>query len=237
MSDAGLEIVAVDVIDDAGAVYSSIEHAYRSTYGRIRIVVDYLAAAVLVCVLSPLILAIALAVRLDSPGPAFFRQERAGRHGRPFVIVKFRTLSVKAPQYSLKLAADDPHITRMGNALRRSGLDEIPQLWNVLRGEMALIGPRPEQLPLLELYQPWMRARMQVKPGMTGWWQIHHRDGAPLHLNIEKDLYYIENQSLWLDAQIVRSTLAIVLMGILSMARFAGAALRRRLSREAGPRG
>src|SRR5439155_2936569 len=143
---------------------------------------------------SPLFLAIAILVRLDSPGPILFCQRRVGKGGKEFTIFKFRTLHADAPEFSLKMPEADPLVTRIGRVLRRSGLDELPQLWNVVRGEMALIGPRPEQAQLIGLYQPWQLKRHCVRPGITGWWQIHHRDGAPLHRNVDKDLYYIEHQ-------------------------------------------
>ena len=98
--------------------------------------------------------------------------------------------------------------------LRPSGLDELPQLWNVVRGEMAMIGPRPEQLELIDLYEPWQRQRHLIKPGITGWWQIHHRDGVPLHLNVEKDIYYIRHQGPWIDGKIVAGTCKVILAGL-----------------------
>jgi lipopolysaccharide/colanic/teichoic acid biosynthesis glycosyltransferase len=102
----------------------------------------------------------------------------------------------------------------MGRFLRRTGLDELPQLWNVVRGDMAIIGPRPEQADLIELYEPWQHERHVVRPGITGWWQIHHRDGSPLHLNVDKDLYYIQNQGPWIDGLIVLGTGRIMLAGL-----------------------
>jgi lipopolysaccharide/colanic/teichoic acid biosynthesis glycosyltransferase len=155
----------------------------------------------------------ALAIRIGSPGPVLFRQRRVGLRGRPFTIYKFRTMSVDAPAYSYKVPMSDERITRVGVWLRRSGLDELPQLFNVLRGEMSLIGPRPEQPFIVQQFQPWQHARHQVKPGITGWWQIHHRNDVPLHLNLDYDMYYLQHQSFKLDCQIVWRTLAIVLLG------------------------
>ena len=182
----------------------------KARYQAIRTAVDPLSAAFLLVVCAPLMLAVWSAIRLSSPGPALFRQRRAGKHGKPFTILKFRTMRPDAPAYSVKVADHDPHITTVGRFLRRSGLDELPQLWNVVRGEMAIIGPRPEQLALIDLYEPWQHQRHLVKPGITGWWQIHHRDSVPLHLNVDKDLYYIRNQGFWIDLMILVGTIKVV---------------------------
>lgn len=200
----------------------------NSRYRFVREVVDRVVAALLLVVLLPLMLVIAAAVRLDSPGPVFFRQRRAGRYAQPFTIVKFRTMSVLAPKSSLKVSDDDPRVTRVGRLLRRSGLDEIPQLWNVLKGEMAVIGPRPEQIALMGYYQPWHHERHLIKPGVTGWWQVHHRDSVPMHLNIDKDLHYVRFQSLALDAAILARTMRIALVGLLVARRSPGLPARRR---------
>jgi len=185
-----------------------------SYYRALRTVADWILASTLLVACAPFLAVIALAVCIDSPGPPIFLQRRVGKHGKPFTILKFRTLQVGTPPYSLKVAEHHSAVTRIGRFLRRSGLDELPQLWNVIRGEMAIIGPRPEQLELIELYEPWQHRRHLVRPGITGWWQIHHRDAIPLHLNVDKDLYYIQNQGLWIDGLIVIGTLRIVLAGL-----------------------
>jgi len=187
-----------------------------SGYRRFRNAFDRLAAACLLLIVSPLIVAIALAILLDSSGPIFFLQCRAGRFAKPFKIIKFRTMSTSAPESSLKVAPDNPCITRVGRFLRHSGIDELPNLWNVVRGDMALIGPRPEQCALLDYYRRWQHLRHLVKPGITGWWQIHHRDSEPMHLNVEKDIYYVCNQSPALDARIVLGTLKVLVQALLS---------------------
>ncbi|MGH7903235.1 MAG: sugar transferase [Candidatus Dormibacteraceae bacterium] len=186
----------------------------RSAYAAARSVIDLLLALAALILLSPVLLAIAVVTTLDSPGPVFFRQMRAGRSGRPFAIIKFRTMHADSPHYSDKVPESDPHITRFGGILRRSGLDEVPQLLNVVRGEMALIGPRPEQMPLLSRYEPWQLDRHLVKPGITGWWQVHHRDGIPMYQNVARDLYYIENMGPKLDLIIVGKTLAVLTCGL-----------------------
>lgn len=184
--------------------------AAASRYRWIRESVDPIVAAVLLVLLSPILLLIAIAVRIDSAGPIFFRQRRVGWYGSLFTMLKFRTMSVTAPRSSLKMADDHPAITRVGRWLRRTGVDELPNLWNVMEGDMALIGPRPEQADLIGYYQPWQLERHLVKPGITGWWQIHHRDNEPMHLNVDKDIFYVRNQSLLLDVRIVLGTVKVL---------------------------
>lgn len=157
---------------------------------------------------------IAFLIRRESPGPVFFRQERVGRDGRRFELIKYRTMSVEAPAYAVAPTEEsDPRITPCGRWLRRTSLDELPQLWNVLRGEMSMVGPRPEMPFIVEKYQPWERRRLDVKPGLTGLWQVIGRKNLPLHLNMQYDLYYIKNQSFWLDLEILVRTLPAVLKG------------------------
>jgi len=187
-----------------------------SGYRRFRNAFDRVAAALLLLLVSPLIFAIALAILMDSSGPIFFLQYRAGRFAKPFKIIKFRTMSTSTPESSLKVAPDNPCITRVGRFLRNSGIDELPNLWNVVRGDMALIGPRPEQVALLDYYRQWQHLRHLVKPGITGWWQIHHRDSEPMHLNVEKDIYYVCKQSPALDARIVLGTLWVAVHPLFS---------------------
>lgn len=166
----------------------------------------------LVC-LAPVMGLIALAVRLDSRGPAFFRQERIGQWGRPFLVYKFRTMTVDSPTFGLKPRSfEDERVTRLGRLLRRTSLDELPQLINVLKGEMSLVGPRPEQPFLVARYKPWQRERLSVLPGLTGWWQVNGRK-QPMHDYVQEDLYYVRNCSLWLDVKILAMTLRAVLSG------------------------
>ena len=173
----------------------------------------------------PLLALAALAVRLTSPGPALIRQRRVGENGRIFWMVKFRTMFAGAQnnwEENVLLDAqgqpvykrpDDPRITPLGGILRRLSLDELPQLWNVLRGEMSLVGPRPELPALVAQYQPWQQKRLAVPQGMTGWWQVNGRSDKPMHLNTEFDLYYVANYSLGLDLQILWKTIWVVLRG------------------------
>jgi lipopolysaccharide/colanic/teichoic acid biosynthesis glycosyltransferase len=181
-------------------------------YRRLRAAADPVVAAGLLVLLLPALALIALAIKLDSPGPALFRQPRAGRLARRFTMVKFRTMRTGSPPSSLKVPEDSPMITRAGRFLRGAGLDELPNLWNVVSGDMALIGPRPEQYDLLGYYQRWQHERHLVKPGITGWWQIHHRGSEPMHLNVEKDIYYVRHQCLLLDLHILARTARLPLL-------------------------
>jgi exopolysaccharide biosynthesis polyprenyl glycosylphosphotransferase len=156
----------------------------------------------------------ALLIKRESPGPVFFLQTRIGRDGKPFQIIKFRTmhmhLSGDAPK---PRGADDPRITRVGRWLRRYSLDELPQMLNVLRGEMSVVGPRPEMPFIVEHYGPMERERLRAKPGLTGLWQISYARGEAIHANLDYDIYYIENQSLLLDLVIIGLTGVAVVKG------------------------
>lgn len=177
-----------------------------------------------VCAL-PFMGLIALAIRLDSPGPVIFSQYRVGENGCLFKMYKFRTMVVDADRLAPQMVQhtadgkvtykrkDDPRITRVGAYLRHTSLDELPQLFNVLKGEMSLIGPRPELPWLVDLYEPWQRKRFAVPQGITGWWQVNGRSDKEMHLHTEDDLYYIQHYSLWLDLQIMLKTVLVVLRG------------------------
>lgn len=175
--------------------------------------------------LSPLILLIALAIRLDSPGPVFFKQKRVGRGGKLFTIYKFRSMIENAEEVRPYLEAlneadgplfkikDDPRQTRIGRFLRRTSLDELPQLYNVLRGEMSLVGPRPALPEEVAQYQDWHRKRLEVSPGMTGLWQVSGRSKLSFDEMVLLDLYYVENWSPALDLRIILKTIPLVLLG------------------------
>jgi len=175
---------------------------------------------VAILLLWPLMLVIALAIKLDSPGPVIFKQRRVGENGRVFTICKFRTMTMGSdyvraarPGEEVHKVPDDPRVTRIGRFLRRWSLDELPNLFNVLKGDMSWVGPRPELLPIVDEYEPWQRQRLAVLPGMTGWWQVSGRSDLPLHLNTEYDLYYVRNYSIWLDLKILWKTIGAVLQG------------------------
>ena len=164
----------------------------------------------------PLFVFIMLAIRLDSPGKAVFRQARVGQYGRPFGMYKFRTMAFTEPplpERGRPKQRDNPHVTRVGRFLRRTSLDELPQFINVLRGEMSIVGPRPELPEFVEKYEWWQRKRFELPQGITGWWQINGRADKPMFENTEDDLYYISHYSLWLDMQIVLRTVLVVLTG------------------------
>ncbi len=187
-------------------------------------ITDVVAALILIVVLAPFGALVALAIRLDSPGPVFFRQKRLGRGGKEFTCIKFRTMCVNAEEIREQLLdqneasgplfkiRNDPRRTRVGRILRY-GCDELPQLWNVLRGEMSLVGPRPPIPSEVEEYEPWHRRRLDVRPGITGLWQVSGRSNLTFDEMVLLDLYYIENWSPLLDVRILLKTLPVVLMG------------------------
>ena len=181
----------------------------------IRRAVDIVVSAAGLLVTSPLLALAALAVRLETPGPIIYRQRRSGLHGREFDVLKLRTMVDGAEHKGAGLAinANDARITRVGALLRRTSLDELPNLVNVLRGEMSLIGPRPTLPVQVAQYSERERGRLAVKPGITGWAQVNGRASLPWSQRIELDLYYIEHRSLALDVRIVWRTLAMVLGG------------------------
>ena len=181
----------------------------------IRRAVDVVASALALLLSSPLLLAAMLAIRLESPGPVIYRQRRAGRGGKPFDVLKLRTMVDGAEHIGAGMAvnANDSRITRVGAFLRRSSLDELPNLLNVLRGEMTLIGPRPTLPAQVDQYTERQRGRLAVKPGITGWAQVNGRASLPWSERIELDLYYVENRSLSLDLRILLRTPAMVLGG------------------------
>jgi lipopolysaccharide/colanic/teichoic acid biosynthesis glycosyltransferase len=159
-------------------------------------------------VASPVLGLAALAKKLEDGGPILYRQRRVGRDGRDFDLLKLRTMIVDAERRGAGWAVDkdDPRITRVGRILRRLSIDELPQLWNVLRGEMSLVGPRPTLRYQVERYDERQRRRLDVKPGLTGWAQVNGRAMLPWEERIELDLWYIEHRSAWLDLKILALT-------------------------------
>jgi lipopolysaccharide/colanic/teichoic acid biosynthesis glycosyltransferase len=176
---------------------------------------DILIALPLVLVSAPVVALLALAVRLESRGEPIYRQTRVGQDGRLFEIYKLRTM-VDGAEFTgagLAIAAGDARITRLGALLRRTSLDELPNLWNVLRGDMSIVGPRPTLKGQVDQYTERERGRLAVKPGITGWAQINGRASLPWPERIELDLWYVEHQSLALDLRILSRTLGQVLRG------------------------
>jgi lipopolysaccharide/colanic/teichoic acid biosynthesis glycosyltransferase len=176
---------------------------------------DVVGAAIALAVASPFHAAAAIAIKLDDGGPVLYRQRRVGQGGHEFDLLKLRTMVVGAETQGAGWAVNrgDPRITRVGRVLRRVSLDELPQLWNVVRGEMSLVGPRPTLAYQVERYTPRQRRRLDVKPGITGWAQVHGRAALPWDERIELDVWYVENQSTWLDLKILARTPAALFSG------------------------
>ncbi len=202
-------------------------------YDALKRAMDLVLASALLVVVFPLYPLVALAIVLDSPGPVIFRQQRIGRGGRPFRLLKLRSMvadadpalhrryvqSLMTPAVSIESSApkalfkinDDPRITRVGRILRTTSLDELPQLINVLRGEMTLVGPRPDLPYAVRVYEPWQRERLEVLPGITGLWQVSGRSRlSPLEM-MELDIRYVRERSLWLDVAILIRTVPRIL--------------------------
>ncbi|MBN1658857.1 MAG: sugar transferase [Anaerolineae bacterium] len=186
---------------------------------------DIAGAAIGLPLCAPLLAIMAVAIKLDSPGPVFFRQKRVGANGKVFTIYKLRTMVANAedllddlidldaleePMFKLQ---DDPRVTRLGRFLRRWSIDELPQLVNVLRGEMSLVGPRPEETRLVQRYSDWHRLRLMAKPGMTGPVQINGRGDLPLEERVRLEVDYIDNYSIWKDLEILLKTIPVVVTG------------------------
>ncbi|NDY41879.1 sugar transferase [Dissulfurirhabdus thermomarina] len=172
-----------------------------------------LALATAACLfLLPVMAAVALMVRIFLGAPVFFRQVRPGLHGRPFVLYKFRTMT-DARDARGNLLPDEQRLTRLGRFLRRTSLDELPELFNVLKGEMSLVGPRPLLMEYLRLYTPEQMRRHEVRPGITGWAQVNGRNAISWEEKFRLDVWYVDNRSLWLDLKILFLTLAQVVKG------------------------
>jgi lipopolysaccharide/colanic/teichoic acid biosynthesis glycosyltransferase len=169
---------------------------------------DVAIAGTALVVASPVLGLAAAVVKLGDGGPVLYRQTRVGRDGADFELLKLRTMVVGAEHQGAGLAVnkDDARITRAGRVLRRLSLDELPQLWNVLRGEMSVIGPRPTLRYQVERYTPRQRRRLEVRPGITGWAQVHGRASLPWEERIELDVHYVEHRSVWLDLKILAKT-------------------------------
>ncbi|MDZ7949474.1 sugar transferase [Nostoc sp. DedQUE09] len=187
---------------------------------KLKRVIDIILILFLLVLVAPLLLLVALLIRLDSPGPILYSQQRSGLHGKPFRVYKFRSMYQDAEKLGAQWASQrDPRITRVGYWLRLLRIDELPQIWNVLRGEMSLIGPRPERPEFdvkLKEAIPYYEVRYLVKPGITGWAQVMYPYGASIEDAYEKlsyDLYYIKNYSIWLDLAIAFKTIRVVLLG------------------------
>jgi exopolysaccharide biosynthesis polyprenyl glycosylphosphotransferase len=228
--------VPVDMLDRAFAagrfedldgtpVYSLVSGPDRMIALLVKRAFDLVVATLALIVGSPLLLLIATSLRLREGAPVLFRQTRIGLHGRRFEMLKFRTMSVDAEARLEELReqseisgqafkmTDDPRVTKTGQFLRRTSLDELPQLWNVLRGDMSLVGPRPALPREVDSYDMWHRRRLSMKPGITGLWQVSDRRSPDFNRWAELDLSYIDRWSLWLDIKILAKTLPAAIEG------------------------
>lgn len=186
---------------------------------------DLALAGIGLLLLWPFMLVIAILIKLEDGGAILYSSARVGENGRLFFMHKFRSMVVDADKLQSSVShtdengklifkhADDPRITRIGRFIRRTSIDELPQLFNVVKGEMSLVGPRPELPWLVESYEPWQRKRFAVPQGITGWWQVNGRSENPMHLHTDQDLYYVQHYSIWLDIQILWRTISVVFRG------------------------
>jgi len=221
-----MSLSRVEIEDLNGIPLIGIREITFSRWGLIvKRAIDIIASATALIALAPLLGLIALAIMLDSPGPVLFRQTRVGKDGKTFTLHKFRSMRVGAEQEQDKLAErneatgplfkmrDDPRLTRVGKILRRFSLDELPQLLNVLRGEMSLVGPRPPLPKEVDEYQEWHKKRLAIAPGLTGLWQVSGRSDLTFDEMVLLDIYYIENWSPALDTIITLRTIPRVIFG------------------------
>ena len=216
---------AVEVDDVEGVTVLGINPPWLPRSSRmIKRGMDLLFATPLLILVAPLLALLAVAIKLDSRGPVFFAQERVGRAGRHFRLFKLRTMVADAERLRGELIAQstdagwlkldhDPRITRLGRWLRRLSLDELPQLWNVVRGEMSLVGPRPLIPAEDEHVEAWARGRLDLTPGITGYWQVLGRTRIPFEEMVKLDYLYVMNWSLWEDVRLMLRTLPVVIGG------------------------
>jgi lipopolysaccharide/colanic/teichoic acid biosynthesis glycosyltransferase len=178
-------------------------------------VIDVVVSSIALVLSSPVLLATMIAIRVESPGSPIYRQRRIGLNGEPFEMLKLRTMVSGAEHQGAGLAVNygDPRITRVGHFLRRFSIDELPNLVNVLRGEMSLVGPRPTIQAQVDQYTPLQRRRLEVKPGITGWAQINGRASLPWHERIELDIWYVDHRTLRLDLAILWKTVRLLVSG------------------------
>lgn len=174
---------------------------------------DLIISAIALLLLSPILAIVAEAVKIDSRGPALFRQDRLGLHGNVFKVLKFRTMVVGAGDGAVTSLRQDARITRVGGFLRKTSLDELPQLWNVLWGDMSLVGPRPDRVFRLPTYTEHQKQRLNVRPGVTGLAQVSGRNEIPWEKRYDIDVFYVAKMSLWLDLIILAQSVVVVLGG------------------------
>jgi lipopolysaccharide/colanic/teichoic acid biosynthesis glycosyltransferase len=179
----------------------------------LKIIFDFFVALVSLVLLSPLFAVTAILIKATSPGPVFFRHERIGKNGKVFTPLKFRTMEKREinDKSDYQLSQDDQRITKVGKVLRKWGIDELPQLVNILKGEMSLVGPRPTFRYQVERYTDFQNKRLQMKPGITGWALVHGRNSLSWEERIEYDVWYVENWSFWLDIKTLFKTIRVIL--------------------------
>lgn len=193
-----------------------------SFYEVIKRVIDVVCSFVGVLVLSPLFVVIAIIIKFTSKGPVFFSQKRVGRDGKEFKMYKFRSMVVNAEELKEKLAAqnemsgpmfkmkDDPRVTKVGKFIRKTSIDELPQLWNVLKGDMSLVGPRPSLPKEVAQFEDWMYRRLEVKPGLTCYWQVSGRNNIDFEDWMKLDIKYVDERNLWIDIKLIFKTVGVL---------------------------
>ena len=193
-----------------------------SFYEAIKRLIDIICSFVGILVLSPLFIIIAIIVKFTSKGPIFFSQKRVGRNGKEFDMYKFRSMVVNAEELKEKLAAqnemsgpmfkmkDDPRVTKVGKFIRKTSIDELPQLWNILKGDMSLVGPRPSLPKEVAQFEDWMYKRLEVKPGLTCYWQVSGRNNIDFEDWMKLDIRYVEEKNLWIDIKLICKTVFVL---------------------------
>jgi exopolysaccharide biosynthesis polyprenyl glycosylphosphotransferase len=194
-------------------------------YEFLKRIIDILLSVISLIALSPVFVIIAIAIKLDSSGPIVYSQTRVGKNGKHFKMFKFRSMIINAEEMITELKSmnemdgpmfkikKDPRITMVGRFIRRTSIDELPQLINILRGEMSIVGPRPSLPSEVKEFEPWMMERFVVKPGLTCFWQVSGRNNIPFHKWMELDIKYVKERNLWLDVKLVFKTIKVVIKG------------------------
>ncbi|MCL5782034.1 MAG: exopolysaccharide biosynthesis polyprenyl glycosylphosphotransferase [Patescibacteria group bacterium] len=204
--------IRLSEIDETARLVSSVGDNPINSFIRRCLDIGMSLSAILLCI--PILALLAFIVKIYSSGTIYIKQERIGKNGKRFTMYKFRTMRSDTPLYEMAPSnGNDPRITRIGRILRRFSLDELPQLWNVLKGDMSIVGPRPEMEFIVKNYKPWQRYRLRVKPGLTGLWQIMGRKDLPLHENLEYDFFYVATQNIVTDISIILKTIPAVIFG------------------------
>ncbi len=203
------------VILDGLLIASLAPSGGKRVYQALKRVFDFTISLILLVLALPVWAILALLIRCDSKGPVFFHQRRIGARGKPFQLYKFRTMHTDAPRFGFHpTTPDDPRITGVGRWLRRTSLDELPQLINIIKGDMSLVGPRPEMPFIVDQYSRGHRRRLEVIPGLTGLWQLSADRRFLIHENIQYDLYYIRNRNFFMDMAILLHTVVFAMQGM-----------------------